>query len=91
MGSSYYAYACASELRAKLVVSSGDDAFLGAIDVEGRDWWMVGSLLGNVGDGDGLVVTSDAVSAARGRGARSFEGWMGIFNLPVALRLSELL
>ena len=82
------AHARAGELGAELVIASCADAFLRAVDVEGGDGRVVGGLFGEVRDGDGLVVASDAVGAARGcRGGR-LERAVAVFDLPVTLQES---
>ncbi len=43
------------KLCAELIETAGDDALLGTVDVEGGHGRMVGGLLGEVGDLDGLA------------------------------------
>jgi hypothetical protein len=83
--SGHDAHACPGEFCAQLIVTSRADALLGAFYVEGGDGRVVGSLFGEVRDGDGLAVAGEAVRAARGSRGWRLEGWVGIFNLPVTL------
>jgi hypothetical protein len=85
---SHHAYACSGELGTELVVAPCADAFLGALDVEGGDGWVVGGLFGEVRDRHRLPVSRDAVGAARGRRSRRLQSRMGVFDLPVTLQES---
>jgi hypothetical protein len=78
--------ACAGELCAELVVATGDDALLGAVNVEGRNRGVVRRLLGEVRDGDLLGVARNAVGTARGRRGGRLEGLEGVVDLPVATK-----
>lgn len=89
MCSSNDAYACTGEFGANLIVSSGTDTLLGAVDVEGGNGRVVGGLLGEVGDGDGFGFAGDASGGARGLGGWCCEGRMRVIDFPVALRASD--
>jgi hypothetical protein len=56
MCSWHHAHTRASELGAQLIVPPSHNTFLRAVDVEGGNGRVVRSLLGDVGDGDELVV-----------------------------------
>ena len=86
--SSHHSYTCTCELGAQLIITARTDALLGAVDIEGGDGRVVGGLLGEVGDGDGLAIAFDAVGGARGSRVGGLEGGVGVFDLPVALRES---
>lgn len=66
VSASYNAHTCPGELGAQLVVAPCGDSFLWTIDVEGRDWRMVGSLLGQVGDSHELSISDNTVGTACG-------------------------
>jgi hypothetical protein len=86
--SGHNAHACTRELRAQLIVASCSNALLRTVDVEGRNGRVMGRLLGEVGDGDGLAIAFEAVGGARGGRVRRLEGGVGIFDLPVTLQVS---
>jgi hypothetical protein len=46
VGSRNHAHACSGELGAELVVASCADAFLGTVNEESGDGWMMGGLFG---------------------------------------------
>lgn len=49
-----HSYGRSRELRAQLIKTISADLLGRTIDPEGGDWWMVGRLLGQVGDTDWL-------------------------------------
>ena len=65
--SSDNAHTCASELCAQLIIPSRTDAFFGTVDVKGRNWRVMGSLLCKVRHCDCFAVAGHAVGAAGGR------------------------
>jgi hypothetical protein len=86
--SSHHTHACTSKLRAQLIVASCSNALLGTVDVEGGNGRVMGRLFGEVGDGDGLAITFEAVGGAGGCRPGCLEGGMDVFDLPVTLRSS---
>jgi hypothetical protein len=56
----------ACELGADLIESPRGDSPLGAVNVEGRDWGMMGGLFGEVADFDFFVAVLDAGGADAG-------------------------
>jgi hypothetical protein len=80
-----HAHAGSGELRAQLVVASCAYAFLGTVDVKSGDGRVVGGLFGEVRDGNGLRVASNAVGAARRCRGGGLERRVGGLYLPVTL------
>lgn len=78
----------ASELCTQLIESSSADALLRAIDIEGRDGWMVGCLFGEVRDLDKLVPCNTSSATGGCRAGTVLKRWLSIFNLPITLLVS---
>jgi hypothetical protein len=76
----------ASEFCTELIEPTRSYTLLRTIDIEGRDWWVVRSLLGEVGDLDDPVFASGACGTARwSRVGVMPEGRSSILDFPVAL------
>lgn len=79
-------YTGSSKFCANLVVSSSNDSFLGAINVERRNRWMMGSLLGKIRNCDFVMFASRAGCAARWCAVRIvLHGRGGVVDYPIAL------
>ena len=46
---------CASELGRDLIEATGSDTLFGTVNVKGRNWRMMGGLLGKIGDSDMFI------------------------------------
>jgi hypothetical protein len=85
MGSRRHSYACSSELCTDLVVSSGDNALLGAVDIESGDGRVVGGLFREVRNLDFIFAGGTSCTARWGTVRVVFDRWGGVLDYPVAL------